>query len=245
MSKSILSEILSQDNENLTRQVNDLSQEELARLAVISSSLFSLSKKKRSGRIGIVEQDTNETKIKVRIDLDGKGDKVQISTGIGFLDHMFHTLAKHGQFDLRIECKGDLHVDDHHSAEDCAITLGKAFDIALGERKGINRYGSAYAPLDESLSMAVVDISSRPYAAVELNLKREKIGDLSCEMIPHVIASFATSARITMHVRNIYGANDHHKTESAFKALALALREAVKIDQGREGVVPSTKGILE
>uniref|UniRef100_A0A6B2LJ70 Imidazoleglycerol-phosphate dehydratase n=1 Tax=Arcella intermedia TaxID=1963864 RepID=A0A6B2LJ70_9EUKA len=176
--------------------------------------------------------------------MDGKGDKIHISTGIGFLDHMFHALAKHGQFDLSLECKGDLHIDDHHTAEDCAIALGSAFDIALGDRKGINRYGSALAPLDEALSQAVVDISSRPYSVVDLGLTREKVGDLSTEMIPHVIASFATSSRLTIHVKTLYGSNDHHKSESAFKALALALKEAIRIDPERLSIVPSTKGVL-
>merc|ERR1712093_434329 len=174
-------------------------------------------------------RETGETKIEVRLSLDGTGVS-DVKTGIGFLDHMLSALAKHGRFDLYLRCAGDLHVDDHHTSEDCAIVLGQAFRQAIGERKGIKRYGSAYAPLDESLARAVVDISSRPFAVIDLKLKREKIGELSCEMIPHVLHSFATSANLTLHVEVLYGANDHHKAESAFKATALALREAVTKD---------------
>jgi imidazoleglycerol-phosphate dehydratase len=190
-----------------------------------------------------VARETGETKIEVRLSLDGTGVS-DVKTGIGFLDHMLSALAKHGRFDLYLRCVGDLHVDDHHTSEDCAIVLGQAFRQAIGERKGIKRYGSAYAPLDESLARAVVDISSRPFAVIDLKLKREKIGELSCEMIPHVLHSFATSANLTLHVEVLYGANDHHKAESAFKATALALREAVTKD-GPADAVPSTKGVLE
>jgi imidazoleglycerol-phosphate dehydratase len=199
-----------------------------------------------SSRVASVERKTGETHIFVDIDLDGTGKNVttQISTGIGFLDHMFHALSKHGHFDLRIKCAGDLHVDDHHTAEDCAIALGVALDKALGNRAGIVRFGSAYSPLDEALARAVVDISGRPYAVVNLALDREKVGDLSCEMIPHVLNSFATSARLGLHVDVLRGTNNHHKAESAFKAVALALRQAVAIDRTRLHVVPSTKGVL-
>lgn len=173
---------------------------------------------------------------------------------------MLTALAKHGQFNLTLKCQGDLHIDDHHTAEDCAIALGVAFDKALGERKGINRYGTAYAPLDEALSMAVVDISSRPHAVIDLALKRDMIGTISSEMLKHVLESFgrplwfwlgvlifasATNARMTLHVKVVYGDNDHHKAESAFKATALALKQAIALDPTREGVVPSTKGVLD
>eukprot|EP01123_Difflugia_compressa_P003869 TRINITY_DN15188_c0_g1_i1.p1 TRINITY_DN15188_c0_g1~~TRINITY_DN15188_c0_g1_i1.p1 ORF type:complete len:261 (-),score=54.96 TRINITY_DN15188_c0_g1_i1:1-783(-) len=237
----------------LSSCVRDLSDSEKQKLSNLIQTLqtelnknqqHGVKDKEIQGRVGKIERVTNETNIKVYVNLDGRGDKISVNTGIGFLDHMLHALAKHGQFDLTINCKGDLHIDDHHSAEDCAITLGQAFDIALGERKGINRYGSALAPLDEALSQAVVDISSRPYAVVDLNLTREQIGQLSTEMIPHVITSFATSARLTVHVKNLYGTNDHHKSESAFKALALALKTAIQIDHTRLSVVPSTKGVL-
>ncbi|XP_078380293.1 uncharacterized protein LOC144663257 [Oculina patagonica] len=191
-------------------------------------------------RTASVERKTKETEISLVLNLDGTGES-NVSTGIGFLDHMLAALSKHGRIDLTLKCKGDLHVDDHHSVEDCGIVLGKAFKAALGDLRGIGRYGYAYAPLDESLSRAVVDISGRPFADINLNLQREMIGNLSCEMLPHFLSSFATSADITLHVDVLKGKNDHHKAESAFKALALALRAAIK----REGTdIPSTKGVL-
>ncbi|KAJ1555270.1 imidazoleglycerol-phosphate dehydratase [Nowakowskiella sp. JEL0078] len=155
---------------------------------------------------------------------------------------MLHALAKHARWDLSLHCTGDLHIDDHHTAEDCSIALGQAFKAALGEPRGIVRFGHAYAPLDEALSRAVVDISGRPFADINLGLKREKIGDLSCEMIPHVFESFATSAGITLHVDVLKGFNDHHRSESAFKALAVALRQAITRTGSSD--VPSTKGTL-
>ncbi|KAF0543815.1 IGPD-domain-containing protein [Gigaspora margarita] len=155
---------------------------------------------------------------------------------------MYHALAKHSGWSLTLKCKGDLHIDDHHSAEDTAIALGLAFKQALGEPRGIKRFGYAYAPLDEALSRAVVDISGRPYADINLDLKREKIGELSTEMLPHVLSSFATSAGITLHVDTIKGKNDHHRAESAFKALAVAIKQAIERTGSSE--VPSTKGVL-
>ncbi|CAG8456853.1 4102_t:CDS:2 [Funneliformis caledonium] len=186
---------------------------------------------------------TNETDINVMIHLDSAGNQtIEINSGIGFLDHMYHALAKHSGWSLSLTCKGDLHIDDHHSAEDTAIALGLAFKQALGEPRGIKRFGYAYAPLDEALSRAVVDISGRPFADINMELKREKIGELSTEMIPHILSSFATSAGITLHVDVLKGKNDHHRAESAFKALAGALRQAIE----RTGTndVPSTKGVL-
>lgn len=184
---------------------------------------------------------TRETDVTVHLSLDGKGES-SITTGIAFLDHMLTALVVHGEFDLTVVAKGDLLVDDHHTVEDCALTLGVAFDRALGERRGIARFGSAYAPLDEALARAVVDISGRPFARLDLGLRRERLGDLSCENIPHALASFATAARITLHVDVLCGDNDHHRAEAAFKAVALALRTAV----ARTGsdAVPSTKGSL-
>ncbi len=184
---------------------------------------------------------TRETDVTVHLSLDGKGES-SITTGIAFLDHMLTALVVHGGFDLNVVAKGDLLVDDHHTVEDCALTLGVAFDRALGERRGIARFGSAYAPLDEALARAVVDISGRPFARLDLGLRRERLGDLSCENVPHALASFATAARITLHVDVLCGDNDHHRAEAAFKAVALALRTAV----ARTGsdAVPSTKGSL-
>ncbi|RHZ47952.1 hypothetical protein Glove_564g29 [Diversispora epigaea] len=186
---------------------------------------------------------TNETDIKILLNLDSVGNQtISVNTGIGFLDHMYHALAKHSGWSLTLDCQGDLHIDDHHSAEDTAITLGMVFKKALGEPRGIKRFGYAYAPLDEALSRAVVDISGRPFSDINLNLKREKIGDLSTEMLPHVLSSFATSAGITLHVDVIKGVNDHHRAESAFKAVAVALRQAIEKTGAND--VPSTKGVL-
>jgi imidazoleglycerol-phosphate dehydratase len=192
-------------------------------------------------RIGTVSRKTKETSIEASVHLDGQG-KSEISTGIGFLDHMFSQLAKHGRFDINLACVGDLHIDDHHTAEDCALALGEAFDKALGKREGIARFGFAVCPLDEALSRAVVDISSRPHAVIDLQFTREMIGTISTEMIKHVLESFAMTCRITLHVHNIHGENNHHKAESAFKALGVAMRQAVASD--KSAGVPSTKGVL-
>ncbi|KAI1375160.1 IGPD-domain-containing protein [Hypoxylon crocopeplum] len=213
-------------------------------------------------------RDTNETKIQLALNLDGgefppeidprllasvseghasqssKSQTISVNTGIGFLDHMLHALAKHAGWSLALACKGDLHIDDHHTAEDCCIALGYAFAKSLGSASGLARFGSAYAPLDEALSRAVVDLSNRPFSVIELGLKREKIGDLSCEMIPHCLQSFAQASRITLHVDCLRGQNDHHRAESAFKALAVAIRTATTRIPGKEGEVPSTKGTL-
>jgi imidazoleglycerol-phosphate dehydratase len=197
-----------------------------------------INMRKRTARI---ERKTAETDIKLRLDLDGSG-RAQISTGIGFLDHLFTSLARHSRFDIELSCRGDLATDDHHTAEDTAICLGRAIDEALAERRGIRRFGSAYAPLDESLARAVVDLSGRPFSAVSLELGEGRIGSLSKENIPHVIRSLGTSCQATIHLDLLRGENDHHKAESAFKALALALRDAVARDG--EDDVPSTKGVL-
>lgn len=194
-----------------------------------------------SERRSEIARKTLETDIHVTLVLDGAGYN-EVATGIGFLDHLLGTLAKHARLDLTLRCKGDLYIDDHHTAEDCAIALGQALDQALGERRGITRFGSAHAPLDEALSRAVVDLSGRPFASVDLGLSREKVGELSCEMIPHVVASLATASRSCFHVDVLKGQNDHHRAESAFKALALALRQAIARDG--TAAVPSTKGVL-
>ena len=160
---------------------------------------------------------------------------ISVDTGIGFLDHMLHALAKHAGWSLHVLTRGDLHIDDHHTAEDTFIALGQAFKTALSTTAGLARFGYAYCPLDEALSRAVVDLSNRPFSVVELGLRREKIGDLSCEMIPHCLQSFAQGAGVTMHVDCLRGENDHHRAESAFKALAVALRMACSPVVGRGG----------
>jgi imidazoleglycerol-phosphate dehydratase len=188
-----------------------------------------------------VRRTTKETDVSVTLSLDGTGE-ARVETGVGFLDHMLSALAKHARLDLELTCRGDLVIDDHHTAEDCALALGSALDQALGDRRGITRFGSAYAPLDEALARAVVDLSGRPFAHVELGLVREALGGLACENVTHVMQSLAIAARATLHVDVLRGVNDHHKAEAAFKALALALRQAVALDGGLG--VPSTKGVL-
>lgn len=188
-----------------------------------------------------VERTTAETGIRLTLDLDGSGSG-RIQTGIGFLDHMLSAFARHARFDLDLACEGDLQVDDHHTAEDCALALGRALDQALGERRGIVRFGWAYAPLDEALARAVVDLSGRPCPVIDLGLTREALGGLACENVAHVFQSLAVAGRMALHVDVLRGANDHHRAEAAFKATALALRAAVARD-GTDAV-PSTKGVL-
>ena len=192
-------------------------------------------------RQATVVRKTLETDIRVELRLDGSG-QAQVATGIGFLDHLLTALAKHARFDLVLSCQGDLHIDDHHTAEDCALSLGAALDQALGDRRGVARFGHAYAPLDEALARAVIDFSGRPHAEVHLGLRREALGALACENITHVLRSLAIAARATLHVDVLRGENDHHQAEAAFKATALALRAAVARDGGVG--VPSTKGVL-
>jgi imidazoleglycerol-phosphate dehydratase len=192
-------------------------------------------------RAATVTRNTRETAVTATLVLDGTG-KAEVNTGVGFLDHLLETLARHARLDLTLSCRGDLAVDDHHTAEDCALALGGALDQALGERRGVTRFGWAYAPLDEALARAVVDLSGRPCADVALDLEREAIGGLACENIPHLFRSLAGAARLTLHVDVLKGENDHHRAEAAVKALALALRQAVA-PSGFDDV-PSTKGTL-
>ncbi len=192
-------------------------------------------------RIATVARQTSEADVCVTVNLDGDGT-ADIRTGIGFLDHLLMTLARHGRMDLSVVCEGDLGVDDHHTAEDCGLALGAAIDRALGERRAFARFGSAYAPLDEALARAVVDLSGRSCAVIDLGLRREAIGGLACENIGHFISSLASTLRGSIHVDVLRGDNDHHRAEAAFKALALAMRAAVS-RTGDSGV-PSTKGVL-
>jgi len=194
-----------------------------------------------SKRIVELTRTTKETDIICRLNLDGNGI-ADVQTGIGFFDHMLTTLAKHARFDLRLSCKGDLSIDDHHSVEDCALIIGNCLDDALGERQGIARFACAYVPLDEALCRAVVDLSGRPYPAINLGLERERLGELSCENIPHFFESFAVTGRIALHVDVLKGRNDHHRSEASFKAVAVALRQAVAFDGTSD--MPSTKGML-
>jgi imidazoleglycerol-phosphate dehydratase len=188
-----------------------------------------------------MERTTGETSVKITLSLDGTG-QADIETGVGFLDHLLSALTRHARFDLTLRCEGDLHVDDHHTAEDTALALGTAIDGALGERRGIARFGSALVPLDEALVRAAVDLSGRPYADVNLDLRREMLGALSAENVPHVLSSLAMGARLTLHVDALKGTNDHHRAEAAFKATAVALRQAISLSGFDD--VPSTKETL-
>ncbi|PVH94993.1 imidazoleglycerol-phosphate dehydratase [Periconia macrospinosa] len=170
--------------------------------------------------------------------------QISIATGIGFLDHMLHALAKHAGWSLHIRTHGDLHIDDHHTAEDTCLALGAAFKAALASTSGVARFGTGFAPLDEALARAVIDLSNRPFCVAELGLKREKIGDLSTEMLPHCLQSFAQASGTTLHVDVLRGENDHHRAEAAFKALAVAIRQATTVVEAWKGEVRSTKGVL-
>jgi len=194
-----------------------------------------------AARRATLERATTETHVRVALDLDGSG-RTEVDTGLGFLDHLLTTLAFHAGFDLELRARGDLQVDDHHTAEDCALALGAALDAALGDRRGLARFGDAHVPLDEALARAVVDLSARPYAHVQLDLRREALGALACENVSHVLRSLAVAARLTLHVDVLRGENDHHRAEAAFKACARALRAAVRTTDARG--VPSTKGAL-
>lgn len=192
-------------------------------------------------RTSEIKRETKETAIELRLVVDGSG-LTRVDTGIGFLDHMIDSLARHAGFDLTLTARGDVVIDDHHTAEDCAIVLGRALAEALGDRAGVRRFGSAYAPLDESLARAVVDLSGRPWPEIHIPFSRDTIGDLATENIVHFLRSLAIEARMALHVDLIRGDNDHHKAEAAFKAVAIALRDAVAITGD---MVPSTKGVLD
>jgi imidazoleglycerol phosphate dehydratase HisB len=192
-------------------------------------------------RRATLKRKTRETDISLELDLDGTG-RAAVATGIGFLDHMLTALAFHAGWDLDLTCAGDLEVDDHHTAEDCALALGQALDEALGDRAAIERFGWAMIPLDEALGRAVVDLATRPTAAVDLGLKREMLGTLACENVTHFFQSLATAGRFCLHLDVLAGENDHHRAEAAFKSLARALRQAAR--QTGAAVPSSTKGVL-
>jgi imidazoleglycerol-phosphate dehydratase len=196
----------------------------------------------QSGRAGAVERTTRETRIEAEWSLDGSG-AARITTGIGFLDHMLTALAFHSLTDLHVTCTGDLWVDEHHTVEDVAIALGQALDRALGDRAGIVRYGDARAPLDEALCHATVDLGGRGYAVTDLRLHGPAVGGLPVSLIPHFVDSLSRAGRLAIHLQGS-GADDHHVVEAAFKALALALRQAAAVDPARSGALPSTKGAM-
>jgi len=186
---------------------------------------------------------TRETKIEARINLDGNGI-YDVKTGIGFLDHMLEQLSRHSLIDLYVRAEGDLHIDYHHTTEDSGIVIGQAISKALGEMRGINRYGSAFIPMDETLSRVALDISGRPYTIWKVEFTRPKLGDMDTELFKEWFQAFAQAAGITLHVENLYGQNNHHVIESCFKGLARALRTAVSIDNRSGDQIPSTKGAL-
>lgn len=192
-------------------------------------------------RNAAMKRESNETHVNCMLELDGSG-KTQIDTGVGFFDHMLELFAFHGNFDLTMEASGDLHVCDHHTVEDCGIVLGTCFRKALGDKKGIKRYGFMSLPMDETLCNVSLDISGRPYLVYNCELKRNTIGTFACEMVEEFLRAFAFNAGITLHVNVLYGTNDHHKAEAIFKGLGRALRTAVKVTGNQ---VSSTKGMLE
>lgn len=194
-------------------------------------------------RTGKIERKTRETDISVALDLDGTG-RYEVSTGIGFLDHMIEQFSRHSLIDVTLRVVGDLHVDQHHTVEDSALALGTALQQALGDKGGIVRYGSAYSPMDETLSRVALDISGRPYLHWKVAFSVERLGEMDTEMFRHWFHSLADSAGITLHVDVIHGHNNHHIAESIYKGLARAMRQAVDIDPRKGGAVPSTKGVL-
>lgn len=194
-------------------------------------------------RTGSTRRKTRETSISVDINLDGSG-KASIDTGIGFFDHMLDQLARHGLMDITIKAEGDLHIDTHHTVEDCGWALGSAFAEALGDRSGINRYASFYLPMDEALSRVAVDVSGRPFLVWRAEMTSPKLGEMDTEVFREFFQAFSQAAGITLHVETLYGVNCHHIIESIFKALARSLRQAVTIEPRENGRVPSTKGVL-
>jgi imidazoleglycerol-phosphate dehydratase len=189
-----------------------------------------------------IERKTAETAISLTLEVDGSG-RSDIQTGIGFLDHMLTLFAAHGLFDLQVQAQGDLHVDDHHCAEDVFICLGKALDQALGDRRGLVRTAHSYAPMDETLALVALDLGGRPYSVFEAEFATPRVGQLGTDLIFHLFESLAVHGRLNLHARVLYGRNDHHKVEALFKALGRALDAATQIDERRQGV-PSTKGTL-
>ena len=194
-------------------------------------------------RIAEVSRLTNETQIQIKLDLDGTG-KHEISTGVGFLDHMLTHLAVHGLFDLNIQAKGDVHIDVHHTVEDVALALGQAFDQSLGDRKGIIRMGDCFAPMDETLAHVAIDLSGRSYAVIQAEWHTPYVGNIPTTLFPHFFESLAVTSRCNLHARILYGRDDHHQAEALFKAWARALDIATQIDSRRAENIPSTKGSL-
>ncbi len=199
--------------------------------------------RKSGGRTGAIKRATKETDIEVAVDLDGKGVS-NVSTGIGFFDHMLDLLARHSRIDITVKAKGDLHIDHHHTTEDVGIALGQAVKQALGDMKGLTRYADVHVPMDEALTRVAIDVSGRPFLVFKAKFGRDKVGAFDTELVQEWFQAFAMNAGITLHVEVLYGTNDHHIAESCFKGLARALRAAFAIDPRSAGEVPSTKGTL-
>ena len=194
-------------------------------------------------RTATISRRTSETSIDVTVDLDGAG-VYQVETGIGFFDHMLEQLSRHSLIDLNVVTKGDLHIDQHHTVEDTGLAIGEAVAKALGEKRGIRRYAEALSPMDETLTRVVIDISGRPFLVWKTEFSQKRLGEMDTEMFEHFFHSFAQTAGITLHIETLYGQNNHHIAESAFKGLARALRQAVEIDPRKADAIPSTKGTL-
>jgi imidazoleglycerol-phosphate dehydratase len=194
-------------------------------------------------RTATINRVTGETAIELSLNLDGSG-QASISSGIGFLDHMLSLWARHGLFDLSVEARGDLHIDEHHTAEDICICLGRAIDQALGERRGIVRTAHSFVPMDEALALVAIDLGGRPYCVVQASFATPRIGQLSTDLVAHLLESIAFHGRLNLHVQLVYGQNDHHKVEAIFKALGRALDAATRHDPRQADRVPSTKGVL-
>ena len=194
-------------------------------------------------RTATISRRTSETSIDVTVDLDGTG-AYDVSTGIGFFDHMLEQLSRHSLIDLHVKTVGDLHIDQHHTVEDTGLAIGEAILKALGEKRGIRRYADALSPMDETLSRVALDISGRPFLVWKTEFSQKKLGEMDTEMFEHFFHSCAQTAGVTLHVETLYGQNNHHIAEAAFKGLARALREAVEIDPRKAGAIPSTKGVL-
>ena len=194
-------------------------------------------------RIANIRRKTKETEIECKLNLDGTGE-YRISTGIGFLDHMIEQLSKHSSINIFLKAKGDLHIDGHHTTEDIGYVIGKAISEALAERKGINRFASAYAPMDETLTRAVIDLSGRPYLVWKVFFTQTKLGDMDLELFKEFFQAFSQSVGANLHLENIYGVNNHHIIESCFKSLALSIKSAIKVSEKLKDKVPSTKGKL-
>jgi len=196
-----------------------------------------------TARKASIERNTLETQIKVSINLDGSG-KAKLATGVPFFEHMLDQIARHGLIDLDIECQGDLHIDDHHTVEDVGISLGQAFAQAVGDKRGINRYGHAYVPLDEALSRVVIDFSGRPGLFMNVPYTRARVGNFDVDLFQEFFQGFVNHAGVSLHIDNLRGQNTHHQIETVFKAFGRALRMALTLDERMAGQMPSTKGLL-